>query len=94
MLLLVAAAVTACCLGIVIAFTGDPVVAGALAAAIVLVAIILFDPGLGVLVYAALRPLIDIVVFLKVGGISVGQLWGAGLIAVLRTVCAPHTAAD
>lgn len=69
-------------LGSLIALTGDIAVAATLCAMFILVAIILYDPGLGVLVYAASRPLADLFVFVQVGGFSIGQLWGAGLIAV------------
>jgi len=69
-------------LGVLIALTGDIAVAATLSALVILVAIILYDPGLGVLVYAASRPLADLFVFVQVGGFSIGQLWGAGLIAV------------
>jgi len=69
-------------LGAAIALTSSPVVALTLCAVIVVVALFAYDPAVGVLAYAASRPIVDGFVFLRVGPFSVGQLWGAGLIAL------------
>lgn len=47
-----------------------------------LVAVYLYDAELLVLAYIASRPLVDAVVFVRVGSFTLGQLWGAGLLVL------------
>ncbi len=51
--------------------------------AVLLVALLFVQPTLFVLLYIASRPLVDTAVEVQVGGVSLGTLWGAGLILVL-----------
>lgn len=51
------------------------------AAALVYAALFVWQPELAILGYIALRPLVDAFVFQGVGGFSLGELWGFGLIA-------------
>ena len=48
-----------------------------------LVIAVITQPALTVLAYAASRPLADLAVFVRVGPLTVGQWWGAGLIALM-----------
>lgn len=69
-------------LGAVVAITSSAPVAIVLAGGVALAGLMAWDAGLGVIAYAVLRPVADSFVFVTVGPLSIGQLWGAGLIAI------------
>ncbi len=50
---------------------------------LVMVALWTYSPQLTILGYLAMRPLADAVVYRQVGGLTVGQVWGAGLLILL-----------
>ena len=53
-----------------------------LAASLLIVSLWVMSPQVTLLGYVALRPLIDAYVFYQVGGLTVGQLWGGGLLVL------------
>lgn len=76
-----ASAFLAAIIGLGTGVTGEWAVVAA--AVLGLLALLVVAPELAVLGYACTRPLADLAVFVKIGPLTVGQLWGAGLLLVM-----------
>ncbi len=69
-------------LGVSAAGDGYRIYVGGLAVCLLILAAWLVSPELTVLGYVAARPLVDGIVYQSVGALSLGQVWGAGLVAL------------
>src|SRR5262245_52960517 len=75
-------AVTAIVVGLAVA-RGQGIVVIAGLASVLFALLFVWNPAIALLVYVASRPAADGFVHLPVGPLSLGQLWGAGLLVVL-----------
>lgn len=69
--------------GVMVGASGSAVIPLGACLLVAFVVLQFVSPSVAVVLYAATRPLADSAVFINIGGFSVGQLWGAGLVAVL-----------
>lgn len=82
--MLVGAGIAALCvLGALIGYGPTTIVGMVIPVVLLLGAMIFSAPAGVVIIYAMLRPVVDAVVFVQVGGVTLGTVWGAGFMIVL-----------